>query len=190
MVNYGNVINQISPSISKSLGKKGACHLKIVAFKNCVWRLWNCFMDLEFVVSLRILGFMERNLCLRVLMTKTVKHNQYVTLLPCTSQSTLRLLSSIWPYSLYATPCRPEMMEFLLNVTLIPIVFLDVFEFNIYPIIGTVFLWENAFYLCICVCTVYVYIVCYFVYVCAEKMGWPDQCVETCIPHTVNIVQV
>lgn len=95
MVNYGNVINQISPSISKSLGKKRACHLKIVAFKNCVWLLWNCFMDLEFVVSLRILGFMERNLCLRVLMTKTVKHNQYVTLLPCTSQSTLRLLSSI-----------------------------------------------------------------------------------------------
>ncbi len=185
MVNYGNVINLISPSISKSLGKKWACHLKIVAFKNCVWLLWNCFMDLEFVVSLRILGFMERNLWLKSsydknCQTQSIRHI-FTMYLPV--NSALVNLDMNLLFVRHSLSTRND----VISVKCDPYC---VFQFNIYPIIGTVFLWENAFYLCICLCIVYVYIERYFVHLYTEKKGWLDQCVETCIPHNVNIVHV
>lgn len=58
MVNYRNVVNQSSSSIKIILLEKSE---KIAAFRNCVWFNWNCFMELGFVVSFWILGFMERN---------------------------------------------------------------------------------------------------------------------------------
>jgi len=45
MVNY--VVNQISSSIKSIILEISE---KIVAFRNCVWLNWNCFMELEFVV--------------------------------------------------------------------------------------------------------------------------------------------